>query len=83
MSMPTGPIPILPLKNTVMYPSVTQTLRVGREKSIKAVDQAALKNNWILTLAQKHPEQNVETVEDLHDIGTLCKIEGQACHGLP
>lgn len=75
MSMPTGPIPILPLKNTVMYPSVTQTLRVGREKSIKAVDQAALKNNWILTLAQKHPEQNVETVEDLHDIGTLCKIE--------
>lgn len=75
MSMPTGTIPILPLKNTVMYPSVTQTLRVGREKSIKAVDHAALKNNWILTLAQKHPDQNVETTDDLHEIGTLCKIE--------
>ena len=52
MSMPTGAIPVLPLKNTVIYPSVTQTLRVGRDKSIKAVDAASLKNNWILTVAQ-------------------------------
>jgi ATP-dependent Lon protease len=33
------------------------------------------KNNWIVTLTQKNPETNVENVDDLHDIGTLCKIE--------
>lgn len=75
MSMPVGAIPVLPLKNTVIYPSVTQNLRVGRDKSIRAVDLAALKNNWILTVAQKHPDQSVEKIDDLHDIGTLCKIE--------
>ncbi len=75
MSMPVGAIPILPLKNTVIYPGVTQTLRVGRDKSIKAVDQAILKNHWILTVTQKHPEQLVDKIEDLYDVGTLCKIE--------
>jgi ATP-dependent Lon protease len=75
MSIPVGAIPVLPLKNTVIYPSVTQNLRVGRDKSIRAVDMAALKNNWILTVAQKHPDQSVEKIDDLHDIGTLCKIE--------
>lgn len=75
MSMPTGPLPILLLKNTVLYPGVTQTLRVGREKSMKAVDQAHTKNNWILTLAQKNSEQAIDSAKDLHEIGTLCKIE--------
>ncbi len=75
MSMPIGAIPVLPLKNTVLYPGVTQALRVGRDKSVKAVDLAALKNNWILTLSQTHPDQNVENIDDLNDIGTLCKIE--------
>lgn len=75
MSMPIGAIPVLPLKNTVLYPGVTQALRVGRDKSVKAVDMAALKNNWILTLSQTHPDQSVENVDDLNDVGTLCKIE--------
>ncbi len=75
MKLPVGSIPVLPLKNTVLYPGVTQALRVGREKSIRAVDKAGLKGNWILALAQKHPDQNVENVEDLHDMGTLCKLE--------
>ena len=75
MSMPIGAIPVLPLKNTVLYPGVTQALRVGRDKSVKAVDLAAAKNNWILTLSQTHPDQNVENTDDLNNTGTLCKIE--------
>ena len=42
---------------------------------MRTVDMAGLKNNWILTVAQKHPDQSVEKIDDLHDIGTLCKIE--------
>lgn len=75
MSIPTGSFPILPLKNTVLYPGVTQALKVGRDKSLKAVDLSKEKNNWILTLTQKNPEKTVENVDDLHEIGTLCKIE--------
>ncbi len=81
MSMPIGSIPVLPLKNTVLYPGITQTLRVGREKSIKAVDMSLQKDSWILTVAQKNPEKNVEKVDDLFDIGTLCKIESVKGHG--
>ncbi|MBC7465589.1 MAG: endopeptidase La [Bdellovibrio sp.] len=75
MMIPTGSFPVLPLKNTVLYPGVTQALRVGRDKSIRAVDLSQEKNNWILTLAQKNPDRNVENVDDLHEIGTLCKVE--------
>ncbi len=75
MIIPAGSFPVLPLKNTVLYPGVTQALKVGRDKSLKAVDLSKEKNNWILTLTQKNPEKNVENVDDLHEIGTLCKIE--------
>ncbi len=75
MNVPTGSFPILPLKNTVLYPGVTQALRVGRDKSVRAVDLAQQKNNWILTLSQKNPEHTVEKTADLNEIGTLCKIE--------
>lgn len=75
MSIPTGSFSVLPLKNTVIYPGVTQALKVGRDKSIRAVDTALEKNNWILTLTQKNPEKSVENVDDLHDVGTLAKIE--------
>ena len=73
--IPTGSFPVLPLKNTVLYPGVTQALKVGRDKSLRAVDLAQEKNNWILTLTQKNPEKNVENVDDIHEVGTLCKIE--------
>lgn len=75
MSMPLGAIPVLPLKNTVIYPGVSQALRVGRDKSLKAVEKAQHKDQWILTVTQLKPEQQVENIDDLHNIGTLCKIE--------
>lgn len=75
MSIPTGSFPVLPLKNTVIYPGVTQALKVGRDKSIKAVDMSQEKNNWIVTITQKNPEKNIENVDDLYEIGTLSKVE--------
>jgi ATP-dependent Lon protease len=73
--IPAGSFTIIPLKNTVIYPGVTQALKVGRDRSIRAVDLSKEKNNWVLTLAQKNPDKNVESTDDLHDIGTLSKIE--------
>lgn len=75
MSLPVGALTVLPLKNTVIYPGITQTLRVGREKSKKAVDLAAQKGEWIFAVAQKNAEGNIDSLADLNTIGTLCKIE--------
>lgn len=57
MSIPAGTFSVLPLRNTVVFPGITQALKVGRDKSIKAVDLAKEKNNWILTLTQKMQNQ--------------------------
>lgn len=73
--IPAGSFTIIPLKNTVIYPGVTQALKVGRDRSIRAVDLSKEKNNWVLTLAQKNPDKNVDSTDDLHEIGTLSKIE--------
>jgi ATP-dependent Lon protease len=75
MIKPSGFIPVLPLKNTILYPGVAQALRVGREKSIKALQKAFENNNWILTLGQRDPHRKIESMEDLYAIGVLCKIE--------
>ncbi len=75
MSIPTGSFSVLPLKNTVIYPGVTQALKVGRDKSVRAVEMAREKNNWIVTLAQKDPEAQADNVDGLYEVGTLSKIE--------
>lgn len=75
MSIPTGSFSVLPLKNTVIYPGITQALKVGRDKSIKAVDMSRDKNNWILTLTQKNPDSQGDNVDDLYETGTLAKVE--------
>ena len=75
MSLPVGSLTVLPLKNTVIYPGITQTLRVGRDKSRKAVDLSGQKGNWIFAVSQKNADGNIDSVADLNSIGTLCKIE--------
>jgi ATP-dependent Lon protease len=76
MSIPTGFIPVLPLKNTVIYPGVGQALRVGRDKSVLALNKAYESQSWILTLAQKTSETTQSVgVDDLYTVGTLCKVE--------
>lgn len=81
MSWPTGYVPVLPLKNTVIYPDVSQALRVGREKSLKALQAAFTKGHWILTFTQRDEGLQIENEHDFHEIGVLAKIEsvkGQA-----
>ena len=75
MPYPIGPLAILPLKNTVVYPGVSQALRVGREKSVKALKKAFEQQNWILTTTQKSPNQSVEQPEDVYATGVLSRIE--------
>jgi len=68
------PIPLLPLRDVVVYPHMVIPLFVGRDKSIKALDTAMSANKKILLVAQKSADIDEPGIEDLHQIGTLSTV---------
>jgi ATP-dependent Lon protease len=67
-------IPVLPLRDVVVYPHMVIPLFVGREKSILALEAAMADNKKILLLAQKNAEVDDPAQDDLYQIGTLSTI---------
>ena len=67
-------VPILPLKNTVLFPGVVIPITVGRDKSIKAVKEAYAGDKIIGVLAQKNAGVEEPEQKDLFEKGTLAKI---------
>src|ERR1700677_3099894 len=67
-------LPILPLRNTVLFPGVVLPITVGRDKSIKAVSDAYKADKLIGVIAQKDSTIEEPTVSDLEEIGTVAKI---------
>ncbi len=67
-------VPVLPLRDVVVYPHMVIPLFVGREKSIEALDAAMQDNKKILLLAQKNAEVDDPAQQDMYDIGTLSTI---------
>lgn len=67
-------IPLLALRNTVLFPGVVIPITVGRDKSIKAVNDAYKADKLIGVVAQKDSNVEEPTVSDLEDIGTVAKI---------
>jgi len=67
-------LPILPLRNTVLFPGVVIPITVGRDKSIKAVNDAYKADKLIGVVAQKDSNVEEPTISDLEDIGTVAKI---------
>ncbi|MEX0900566.1 MAG: endopeptidase La [Gammaproteobacteria bacterium] len=67
-------VPVLPLRDVVVYPHMVIPLFVGRDKSVVALDQAMSANKQILLVAQTSPETDDPGTEDLHSVGTLAGI---------
>ena len=67
-------LPILPLRNTVLFPGVVIPITVGRDKSIQAVKAAYNKDKLIGVVAQKDGNVEDPTPADLCQIGTVAKI---------
>lgn len=67
-------IPILPLRNTVLFPGVVLPITVGRDKSIKAVHEAYRTDKLIGVVAQKDSNVEDPEIKDLENIGTVAKI---------
>ena len=66
--------PLLPLKNTVVYPQIVRPLAVGRAKSLAAVNAGAEAGRRIITVAQKLSNLEDPIRDDLYDIGTISTI---------
>jgi ATP-dependent Lon protease len=67
-------LPVLPLRDVVVFPNMVIPLFVGREKSIKALDQAMDGDKRILLVAQKSPETDDPAAADLYEIGALAQV---------
>lgn len=67
-------LPILPLRNTVLFPGVVIPITVGRDKSIRLVAEATKGNKTIGVVSQLNPDIEEPTFEDLNKIGTQATI---------
>ncbi len=67
-------LPVLPLRNMVLFPGVFMPIAVGRPSSLKLVRDAVKKDTYIAVVCQKEPQTNDPQFEDLHTIGTIGKV---------
>ena len=67
-------LPVLPLRDVVVYPHMVIPLFVGREKSIHALDVAMKADKRIMLIAQKQPDVDDPKTDDLYRIGTVASI---------
>src|SRR4051795_7345802 len=67
-------LPVLPLRDIVIYPFMIVPLFVSREKSIRAVDEALGENRMILLASQKDLDKEEPNADDLYRVGTAAVI---------
>jgi len=67
-------LPILAIKNTVLFPGVVIPITVGRQKSIKLVKKAYQGNRIIGVVPQKNAQQEEPGIDDIYKVGTIARI---------
>jgi len=70
----TGFLPLLPLRDVVVYPHLVIPLFVGRAKSVKALEIASEGNKQIFLLAQKSANKDEPEASDLYEVGTIATV---------
>ena len=74
-------VPLLPVRNTVIFPGVTLPLSVGRPTSLAAVQHAARSGGFLVVATQRVPDTEEPRLDDLFPVGTLAKIVHMADTG--
>jgi ATP-dependent Lon protease len=67
-------LPVLPLRDVVVFPYVVMPLLIGRSQSLAAVDAAANDGNVVLLVAQRNADQQDPTASDLYRIGVVARL---------
>jgi len=70
-------LPIIALRNTVLFPNVVLPITVARDKSVKAITEAQKSGKWIGVVAQKDSNEDDPMPEDIYRTGTLARIVKQ------
>lgn len=70
----TEPIPVLPLRNMVLFPGVIAPITIGRSTSLKLIKEAAKNESFIALVCQQSADDEAPELKDLHQIGTLGKV---------
>src|ERR1700722_6701300 len=75
MNTPLNPVfSVLPLRDIVVFPGMIVPLFVGRDKSIKALEDVAKHQNRILLVTQKNATQDDPGIADIYQVGTIATI---------
>ncbi len=67
-------LPLLPLRDVVVYPHMVLPLFVGREQSIEALEDAMANDKQVLLVAQRNPAVNNPAVDGIYQVGTVSNI---------
>jgi len=71
---PTTQFPVLPLRDIVVFPHMIVPLFVGREKSVRALEDVMQDDKQILLVAQKNASQDDPEADDIYDVGTVSTV---------
>ena len=71
----TREIAVIPLRGLTIFPYMVIHFDVGREKSIKALEESMIKNQKIFLTTQKGVEIDDPEIDEIHEVGTLCKVK--------
>ncbi len=67
-------LPVLPLRDTLVFPELFVSIKVGRHASLAALKTAVEADRRLITVLQREPETDEPGIEDLHEIGTICRV---------
>ncbi len=67
-------VPVLPVRDLVLFPGIIVPLFVGRPRSLKALEEAMLGDKTVFVVAQKEISSEDPGSEDFYDVGTLCQV---------
>ena len=71
---PEETIPVLPLRDIVVFPHMIVPLFVGREKSIRALEEVMREEKRILLVAQKNPGDDDPAIDTIYEVGTVAQV---------
>ena len=67
-------LPLIPLRNTVLFIGVTVPIAIGRENSVRAIKHANSRNKFVALLAQKNQDVEQPNQDELYQTGTIARI---------
>ena len=67
-------LPVLPLRDTLVFPELFVSIKVGRHASLAALKTAVESDRRLITVLQRQPETDEPDIDDLHEVGTICRV---------